>query len=110
MHFSLLVFKFICDALKILDTLQTAELTINPTSRKTIIDPKLIVDTRSVRQRLASARISLQVGERTLFKSVMRMQEWRKTIYVSERKRLRKNVLDLYVSPVVCLFVAYRAF
>lgn len=72
-----------------------AEACINPDAERTAIDPSLVADVRSVRQRIASARLSMQVGERTIMKTVARMQEWRKTIQTSERKRLRKDVLDL---------------
>ncbi|KAL4258196.1 Beach-domain-containing protein [Pleurotus pulmonarius] len=77
------------------DTMQMAEASINPDAERTAIDPSLVADVRSVRQRIASARLSMQVGERTILKTVARMQEWRKTIQTSERKRLRKDVLDL---------------
>ncbi|KAJ4474264.1 hypothetical protein J3R30DRAFT_3295344 [Lentinula aciculospora] len=80
---------------EILDVLQSAEGVLNPRAEKTNIDPNLVQDTRSVRQRFASARFSMQVGERTVVKTVNRMIEWRQTIRVSERKRLRKNILDL---------------
>ncbi|KAF9466003.1 hypothetical protein BDZ94DRAFT_1252774 [Collybia nuda] len=80
---------------EILDTLQTADGVLNPSSEKLVIDPSLVVDGRTVRQRIASARFSMQVGERTIIKTIARMSEWRKTIQVSEKKRLRKNVLDL---------------
>ncbi|KIK63270.1 hypothetical protein GYMLUDRAFT_196894 [Collybiopsis luxurians FD-317 M1] len=80
---------------EILDVLQSAESVLNPSAEKTKIDPSLVQDTRSVRQRFASARFSIQVGERTVIKTVTRMTEWRQTIRVSERKRLRKNILDL---------------
>ncbi|KAF4607270.1 hypothetical protein EYR38_001331 [Pleurotus pulmonarius] len=80
---------------QILDTMQMAEASINPDAERTAIDPSLVADVRSVRQRIASARLSMQVGERTIMKTVARMQEWRKTIQTSERKRLRKDVLDL---------------
>ncbi|KAF5360312.1 hypothetical protein D9758_009126 [Tetrapyrgos nigripes] len=79
----------------ILSTLQTAEQVLNPAAESTQIDPNLVADTRSVRQRFASARFSLQIGERTVMKIITRIIEWRKTIQVSERKRLRKNILDL---------------
>lgn len=81
--------------LQILDILQLAEAVLNPSAEKTNIDPSLVQDTRTVRQRIASARFSIQVGERTVIKTVTRMTEWRQTIQVSERKRLRKNILDL---------------
>ncbi|KAF5339895.1 hypothetical protein D9611_009101 [Ephemerocybe angulata] len=80
---------------EILDVLQNADSLLNPTSPTTVIDPNLVADTRSVRQRFASARFSMQVGERTVIKTMTRMAEWRKTIQVSERKRLRKTILDL---------------
>ncbi|ESK93353.1 beige beach domain-containing protein [Moniliophthora roreri MCA 2997] len=80
---------------EILDILQKAEIIVNPTAEKTAIDPELVADTRSVRQRIASTRFSLQVGERAVMKTINRMSEWRKTIQTSERKRLRKNLLDL---------------
>ena len=54
-------------------------------------------DSRTVRQRIASARFSMQVGERTVIKTITRMGEWRRTIQVSEKKRLRKTILDLCV-------------
>ncbi|KAJ3905440.1 hypothetical protein F5879DRAFT_742889 [Lentinula edodes] len=80
---------------EILDILQSAEGVLDPSAEKTNIDPSLVQDTRTVRQRFASARFSMQVGERTVIKTVNRMIEWRQTIRVSERKRLRKNILDL---------------
>ncbi|RXW16665.1 hypothetical protein EST38_g9189, partial [Candolleomyces aberdarensis] len=80
---------------EILDVLQTADGLLNPASPTPGIDPNLIADTRSVRERFASARFSMQVGERTVIKTMTRMAEWRKTIQVSERKRLRKSILDL---------------
>ncbi|KAK7049866.1 Beige protein-like 1 [Paramarasmius palmivorus] len=80
---------------EILDILQKAEIIVNPAAEKTAIDPGLVADTRSVRQRIASTRFSLQVGERAVMKTINRMSEWRKTIQTSERKRLRKNLLDL---------------
>ncbi|KAG5653218.1 hypothetical protein H0H81_001695 [Sphagnurus paluster] len=80
---------------EILDTLQSADTVLNTSADKLSIDPSLVSDTRSVRQRIASARFSMQVGERTIIKTVARMAEWRKTIQVSERKRLRKTALDL---------------
>ncbi|KAL1744917.1 beach-domain-containing protein [Schizophyllum fasciatum] len=80
---------------EILETLQKAELIVNPSQETTSIDPQLIVDQRSVRQRIASARFSMQVGERTVLKTLSRIAEWRRTIQLSETKRLRKGLLDL---------------
>ncbi|KAF8184760.1 hypothetical protein BJ912DRAFT_973913 [Pholiota molesta] len=80
---------------EILDKIQSAETILNPSAKNTLIDPGLVVDNRSVRQRIASARFSIQVGERTVIKTINRMSDWRKTVQVSERKRLRKTVLDM---------------
>ncbi|KAF5354041.1 hypothetical protein D9756_006953 [Leucocoprinus leucothites] len=80
---------------EILDVIPTAEGILNPNTKQTAIDPSLVTDTRTIRQRIASARFSLQVGERTIIKIVTRIGEWRKTIQASERKRLRKSILDL---------------
>ncbi|KAJ7639738.1 beach-domain-containing protein [Mycena polygramma] len=80
---------------EILDILQDAEAVLAPSAEKTAIDPQLVVDSRPLRQRIASARFSIQVGERTVVKTMTRMNEWRLTIQSSERKRLRKNILDL---------------
>jgi hypothetical protein len=84
--------------IKILDVLQIAETVLNPSSAKTTIDPDLVGDTQSARQRLTSSRISMQLGEKSTLRFMARMQEWRKTIKVSERKRLRRTILDLCVS------------
>ncbi|KAJ7201121.1 beach-domain-containing protein [Mycena pura] len=80
---------------EILDVLQEAETVLAPSAEKTQIDPGLVADTRTVRQRFASARFSIQIGDRTVAKTMTRMNEWRLTIQSSERKRLRKNILDL---------------
>jgi hypothetical protein len=80
---------------QILNQIQAAENILHPTDNNTMIDPELVVDNRSVRQRIASARFSMQIGERTVIKTITKMSEWRKTIQVSERKRIRKTVLDL---------------
>jgi hypothetical protein len=79
-----------------LDILQSAEqLIIGGDSQSTKIDPSLVSERRSVRHRFASARLSLQLGERTVQKSMARIQEWRSTIILTEQKRLRKSFLDL---------------
>ncbi|KAI0317827.1 beach-domain-containing protein [Amylostereum chailletii] len=81
---------------EILDTLQTAEsVTSGGVSGKTAIDPALVADRRTMRHRFASARLSIHLGERTVQKTMGRLVEWRKTIVAAEKKRLRKNVLDL---------------
>lgn len=82
-------------SLKMLEILQSAESIYNPdASQKTPIDPETVIDRRARRLRL-SAKLSVQVGERTTNKSLARMHEWRNTIIATERKRLRKTVLDL---------------
>ncbi|KAG5335279.1 hypothetical protein C0989_001571 [Termitomyces sp. Mn162] len=80
---------------EILDTMQSANAMLNPAADKLSIDPSLVTDTRSVRQRIASARFSIHAGEKTVMKTLTHMLEWRKTIQISELKRLRKTVLDL---------------
>ena len=81
--------------LQILNQIQAAENILHPSDQNTMIDPGLVVDNRSVRQRIASARFSMQNGERTVMKTITKISEWRKTIQVSEKKRIRKTVLDL---------------
>jgi hypothetical protein len=79
-----------------LDILQNAEQLINGGNpQRTKIDPSLLTERRSGRHRFASARFSLQLGERTVQKSMVRIHEWQATIVLTERKRLRKNILDL---------------
>ncbi|KAJ7615896.1 beach-domain-containing protein [Roridomyces roridus] len=80
---------------EILDILQEAETVLAPSTEKTEIDPQLVSDKRPLRQRIASARFSIQIGDRAVVKTMTRMNEWRMTIQSSERKRLRKNILDL---------------
>ncbi|KAH9006451.1 beach-domain-containing protein [Lactarius hatsudake] len=81
---------------EILDILQSAEQLLNGgDSQQTKIDPSLVSSRFSVRHRFASARLSLQLGERTVQKSMARIHEWRATVIATERKRLRKNLLDL---------------
>ncbi|KAF7319608.1 hypothetical protein HMN09_00301200 [Mycena chlorophos] len=80
---------------EILDILQDAESILSPSSEKTKIDPALVSDSRTVRQRIQSARFSIQIGDRTVVKIMTRMNEWRMTIQSSEKKRLRKTILDL---------------
>ena len=82
---------------QIVAVLRLSEDIINPNSEKTVIDPGLVADTRTVRQRFASARLSMHVGERAVIKTITRMSDWRRTVVISERKRLRKTVLDLFV-------------
>ncbi|KAH8809671.1 beach-domain-containing protein [Flagelloscypha sp. PMI_526] len=78
---------------EILDIIASVEQMLHDNAETTAIDPSLVQDERSMRTRL-SARLSLQVGERTILKTATRMGEWRQTIQTSEKKRLRKNILD----------------
>ncbi|KAI9465845.1 beach-domain-containing protein [Lactarius psammicola] len=81
---------------EILDILQSAEQLLNGgDSQQTKIDPSLVSGRLSVRHRFASARLSLQLGERTVQKSMARIHEWRITVIATEKKRLHKNLLDL---------------
>ena len=38
------------------------------------------------------------IGERAVQKSMQRLQDWRKTIVISERKRLRRTAIDMWVA------------
>ncbi|KDQ53971.1 hypothetical protein JAAARDRAFT_61057 [Jaapia argillacea MUCL 33604] len=84
---------------EILDTLQLAQSLLNPgSSQRNDIDPALIPGrgSRPMSMRMVSARLSvLQVGEKAVAKSMSRIHDWRKTVIESERKRLRKRLLDL---------------
>ncbi|OSD07923.1 beach-domain-containing protein [Trametes coccinea BRFM310] len=81
---------------EIMDTLQAAEAVLNPrSSQETAIDPSAIVGPKARRRRMASVRLSMQLGESAVKRSIIRIQEWRKTVIVTEKKRLRKTVLDL---------------
>lgn len=80
---------------EILISVQSAHQVLNPGMETPKLNPTLLADMRSVRQRIASARFSMHVEERTVLKTITRLSEWRKTIQASERKRLRKTILDL---------------
>lgn len=76
--------------------IKSAELiTSGDRPASTAIDPALVADKRSRLNRLSSARLSVQVSERTIQKSMARLIQWRQTVITTEKKRLRKNVLDL---------------
>ncbi|TFK55260.1 beach-domain-containing protein [Heliocybe sulcata] len=82
---------------QILDLLQSSQnLFQSGAGDSTNIDPNVIVGSRrGFGSRILSSRLSLQVGERTLLKSLSRLSDWRKTVIDSEKKRIRKTVLDL---------------
>lgn len=80
---------------QLFDAVGLAQAALNPDTQTTPIDPKLIPRRLFGRQKFSSARLSVQLGERTVQKSISRILDWRKTIIISERKRLRRTVLDL---------------
>ena len=81
-----------------MDLLQSAESALNPrASQETAIDTFAVAGTKSRRRRMASVRLSVQLGESAVKRSITRINDWRKTVIVTERKRLRKTVLDLCV-------------
>lgn len=85
-----------------MDILQSAETALNPLpSQETAIDAAALLGAKSRRRRIASVRLSVQLGETTVKRSIARINEWRKTVIATERKRLRKTVLDLYVRQTV---------
>ncbi|KAI0360774.1 beach-domain-containing protein [Trametes cingulata] len=81
---------------EIMDVLQAAEAVLNPrASQETSIDPAAVVGTKARRRRMASVRLSMQLGESAVKRSIIRIREWRNTVIATEKKRLRKTVLDL---------------
>ncbi|KAI0646236.1 beach-domain-containing protein [Trametes meyenii] len=81
---------------EIMDILQSAEAVLNPrASQETSIDPAAVVGTKARRRRMASVRLSMQLGESAVKRSIIRIHEWRKSVIATEKKRLRKTVLDL---------------
>ncbi|EKM53226.1 uncharacterized protein PHACADRAFT_210920 [Phanerochaete carnosa HHB-10118-sp] len=81
---------------EILETVQTAEVILHPsTTPQSGINPSAILPARPKQGRRQSTRFSLQLGERTVQRSNTKIQEWRKNVTATERKRLRKNILDL---------------
>ena len=91
------------DWTQIMDVLQTAEALLNPrATQESSVDPAAVVGMKSRRRRMASVRLSMQLGESAVKRSIIRIHEWRKSVVITEKKRLRKTVLDLYVFCVVC--------
>ncbi|KAI0746713.1 beach-domain-containing protein [Daedaleopsis nitida] len=81
---------------EIMDILQSAESLLNPrATQETSVDAAAVVGTKSRRRRMASVRLSMQLGESAVKRSIIRIHEWRKSVVITERKRLRKTVLDL---------------
>ena len=73
---------------------EEAQRALNPQAPSSAIDPKLIPARRMSRHKTSNS-ISSTLGERTVQKSLQRLQDWRKTIMVSERKRLRRTAIDM---------------
>ncbi|KAH9925795.1 beach-domain-containing protein [Fomitopsis serialis] len=81
---------------EIMDILQSAETALNPrSSQESTIDSVAVVGTKSRRRRMASIRLSVQLGESAVKRSITRIHDWRKTVIATERKRLRKTILDM---------------
>ncbi|CCM01781.1 uncharacterized protein FIBRA_03848 [Fibroporia radiculosa] len=81
---------------EIMEILQSAETALNPrSSQETTIDSAAVVGGKHRRRRVASVRLSVQLGESTVKRSVSRIQDWRKAVIATERKRIRKTVLDM---------------
>ncbi|KAI0826715.1 beach-domain-containing protein [Trametes gibbosa] len=81
---------------EIMDVLQSAESVLNPrASQETSIDAGAVVGTKARRRRMASVRLSMQLGESAVKRSIIRIRDWRTSVIATEKKRLRKTVLDL---------------
>lgn len=79
-----------------MDVLQAAESLLNPrATQETSVDPAAVMGTKARRRRMASVRLSMQLGESAVKRSIIRIHEWRRSVVTTERKRLRKTVLDL---------------
>lgn len=81
---------------EILETVQTAEVILHPsTTPQSGINPNAVIQGRPKHGRRQSTRLSMHLGERTVQRLNTKIQEWRKNVTATERKRLRKNILDL---------------
>lgn len=79
---------------------EEAQGVLNP-NIPSAIEPKLI-PAKGMRRHKSSSSIN-STGERAVQKSMQRLQDWRKTIMVSERKRLRRTAIDMWVeSRLLC--------
>ena len=76
--------------------MQRAEVILHPSmAPQSGINPSAIMQGRPRHGRRESSRLSIHLGERTVQRSNTKIQEWRKNVTATERKRLRKNILDL---------------
>ena len=73
---------------------EEAQKALDPDAPHSTIDPQLIPGRRISRHK-SSSSINLKAGERGVQKSMQRLQDWKKTIIVSERKRLRRTAIDM---------------
>ncbi|GBE84628.1 hypothetical protein SCP_0606070 [Sparassis crispa] len=81
---------------EIMEILQSAETALNPrTTQESCIDSAALVGHKPRRRRTGPGRLSIQLSESTVKRSVARLHAWRKTVIMTERKRLRKTILDL---------------
>lgn len=75
-------------------TAEEAQRALNPEAPPSTIDPRLIPGRRMSRHKSSSSI----TGDKGVQKSMQRLQDWRKTIMVSERKRLRRTAIDMWVA------------
>ncbi|PCH37188.1 beach-domain-containing protein [Wolfiporia cocos MD-104 SS10] len=81
---------------EIMDIVKSADKALDPqTSHETMIDSAVVLGVKARSRHMASMRLSVQLGEGTVKRSISRIQDWRKSVVETERKRLRKTVLDL---------------
>jgi len=76
---------------------EQAQNSLNPDAPSPTTNPQLVPGGRMSRHRSSSSISSM--GEKAVQKSMQRLQDWRKTIVMSERKRLRRTAIDMLVIP-----------
>jgi len=81
-------------AFQLMAAAEEAQRVLNPDAPSSTIDPQLIPGGRMSRRKSSSSTNST-IGETAVQKSMQRLQDWRKTIMVSERKRLRRTAIDM---------------
>ena len=98
-YMSISLVRFSNRCIQILDILQTAEAVLNPTAvQHSSINPSAIMNSRPRHGRRQSTRLSIHLGHRTVQRSSTKIQDWRKNVTATEKKRLSKNILDLDVA------------
>ena len=78
---------------QLMAAVEEAQNVLNP-NVSSANNPQSIPERQLTRHKLSSS-INSTVGERAVQKSVQRLQDWRKTIMISERKRLRRTAIDM---------------